>query len=353
MMFNQIIKNDIEEIFNSNINWQIFKDKTIVITGSNGFIGSYLCRVFFEVNKKINLNIKIICLVRESSNLRNIDFLKDCNFSKIIKCDICNINQNILKKADFIIHAASNASPIYYKSEPIETIDPNILATKNLLEIAKKNSATFLFISSGAVYGEIKDIKNITEEDYFPINPEKMNSCYSLSKKMGEVYCYSYKRIFNLDLKIARIFHTLGPGLSVGDGRVFADFIDEISQKKSISVKGDGLTKRSFCYISDSIIALLILLTSRSKSTAYNIGNPKNFYSINELAQILKNKYPNYLQKINYNYIREKNSCYSESEVRYSLPSINKITNEFKWVPKVSIEDAFERTILSRLKYEQ
>lgn len=350
-MLNHIINNDVEEIFNSNIDWFVFKDKTVVITGSNGFLGSYLCRIFFEVNKKLRLNIQIICLVRESSDIRNIDFLKDCNFSKIIKCDICNPKEIFLTKVDYIIHAASNASPIYYKSSPIETIDPNLLATKNLLEIAKKNSATFLFVSSGAIYGEIKDTKKITEVDYFPINPEKINSCYSLSKKMGEVYCYNYKRIFNLDVKIARIFHTLGPGLSIGDGRVFSDFIDEISQNKSISIKGDGLTKRSFSYISDSIIALLILLTSKTKSTAYNIGNPKNFYSIIELALILKKNFPNYVKKINFNTERENKSNYSESEVKYSLPSIDKISKELKWIPKVSVEEAFERTIISRLKY--
>ena len=235
--------------------------------------------------------------MRDSSDLKNIDFLKDCNFSKIIRCDICNPKEIFLTKVDYIIHAASNASPIYYTSSPIETIDPNLLATKNLLEIAKKNSATFLFVSSGAIYGEIKGAKNITEEDYFPINPEKINSCYSLSKKMGEVYCYNYKRIFNLDVKIARIFHTLGPGLSIGDGRVFSDFIDEIFENKSISIKGDGLAKRSFCYISDTIVALLILLSTKSKSTAYNIANPRNFYSIIELAQILKKTFPDYVKK--------------------------------------------------------
>jgi len=353
MMSNDIIDDDIETIIKSKIKWNVLKNKVILITGATGLIGSYLCRTLYVVNRRFRLNLKMILLIRDKDKIKNLTFLKKSNFSKFIVCDICNPESIKSLKPNFIIHAASIASPKFYDLKAIETIDPNVLATKNLLELAKKNSSTFLFLSSGAIYGEIKKKKLVSENDYFSINPSRINSCYSLSKKMGEVYCFNYKRIFKMDIKIARIFHTFGPGLSKGDGRVFSDIIDGISVKKTISINSDGSAIRSFCYISDTVTALFILLLSKSKSIEYNIGNPKNVYSIKKLAKKLKKYMPVNISNIIFNSKIIKNKRYVKSHIKYTVPDIGKIKKEFGWFPKVCVEEAFKKTITSRIKYEE
>ena len=345
-MKNKIIEEDMEMISKSDIDWDIFKNSTILITGANGFLPAYLVETFLYLNDiKSYYNIKIICLVRnkKKAEARFDSYLKNKNFSLLIQ-DVCE-EINIIENIDFIIHAASQASPKYYGSDPVGTLMPNILGTINLLELAKKKKVkSFLYFSSGEVYGQVNS-RNIIENDFGYLDPTNIRSCYGESKRMGENICISYHHQYNINVKIVRPFHTYGPGMSLEDGRVYADFVKSIITKKDICLNSDGNAVRAFCYLSDATIGFIKVLLNGVPGEAYNIGNPTEESSIINLAYTLISLYPEYNLKVNKEYLNEK-SGYIVSKVLNISPNISKV-QKIGWSPKTTLIDGFKRTINS------
>ncbi len=205
----------------------------------------------------------------------------------IIKDDISNIDN--AKEATFIIHLASIASPTFYRKYPIETLDANIWGLRNLLEFYKEKQINgFLFFSSSEIYGDPIQSEIPTNEEYRGnvscIGPR---ACYDESKRFGETMCYLFANKHNMPIGIARPFNNYGPGMSINDKRVPADFAKSIVENKDIEIFSDGTPKRTFCYISDAICGYLKILLY-GKFDYFNIGIDKNEISINELALIYK-----------------------------------------------------------------
>lgn len=348
MTSNPIIKEDLENIYNSGIDWGVFKNSTILITGANGFLPAYLVEFFLFLNKsRPELNISVIGIARneDKANARFKEYLMYTNFKLVIQ-DVC-IQINISEKIDYIIHAASQASPKFYGIDPVGTLYPNVIGTINLLNFSKqKKIKSFLYFSSGEVYGKVESI-SINENDYGYLNPIDIRSCYGESKRMGENICISYLHQYDINVKIVRPFHTYGPGMSLEDGRVFADFVKCVINKKDIRLTSDGSALRAFCYLSDATIGFIKVLISGVPGEAYNIGNPKEEISIINLAYTLIDLYPEYKLRV----IAEsskKNSGYIESKVQKILPDIKKV-QKIGWEPKISLIEGFRRTIISFL----
>ena len=347
VMKNKIINEDIETIYNSDIDWEKFINSTILITGGNGFLPAYLVETFLYLNYvKPTYNIKIICLVRnkKKAEARFDRYLTNINFRLLIQdvCDEISITENV----DFIIHAASQASPKYYGIDPVGTFMPNILGTINLLEFAKnKKVKSFLYFSSGEVYGQLTEAQiPISEDTYGYLDPTKVRSCYAESKRMGENICVSFYSQYGIKIKIVRPFHTYGPGLDFNDGRVFADFVSNIISKKNIELTSDGSAKRAFCYLSDAITGFLKILLNGKDGEAYNLGNPSEEYSILELATILISIYPEFGLKVEINNVNSKSNNYLKSPISRNTPKIDKI-KKLGWYPKISVQEGFKRTI--------
>ena len=170
---------------------------------------------------------------KEIFNLAKLDYLNDENL-KIIVQDVAN-EINLIEKIDYIVHAASPASPKYYNIDPVGVIMPNILGTKNTLELARKNNIEgYLYFSSGEVYGQLNDGEVVNEDKYGYLDPTSVRACYGESKRMGENLCVSYGHQHNIPIKIVRPFHTYGPGMKLDDGRVFADFVKNIVNNEDI-----------------------------------------------------------------------------------------------------------------------
>jgi nucleoside-diphosphate-sugar epimerase len=236
---NKIIKKDLLDIYNSDINWSSFYNKTILITGANGFLPAYMVESLLYLNFIDNKsNVKVIGLVRniENAKVRFSEYLKNDHL-KFIQHDVSE-SMELSDNIDFIIHAASQASPKYYGIDPVGTLKANVLGTINLVEFAKKNDIkSFLYFSSGEVYGELKSNQIPVKEDVFGyLNPTDLRSCYSESKRMGENICVSYFHQFNVPTKIVRPFHTYGPGMKLDDGRVYADFVSNVLDEKNIFI---------------------------------------------------------------------------------------------------------------------
>ena len=343
---NNIIKEDLDYIISQDLKWERFRNKTVFISGATGFLPAYLIYTFLYLNDKLNLDLKVIGLARNeskakekySAELKRKDFL-------LLYQDVCeSVNYN--EKIDFIIHAASQASPKFYGSDPVGTLNANVLGTNNLLHLAKKNYVeSFLFFSTSEVYGEVPDNQIPTKEDEFGyLDPANVRSCYGESKRLGETMCVSWMHQFNIPVKIVRPFHTYGPGMDLNDGRVYADFISDIVHNRNIEMKSDGQAMRAFCYISDATVAFIMILLNGNNGEAYNAGNPQQEISILNLAEKLVKMFPDKNLKV----ITQKNidSGYLRSKVSRVCPDITKI-GLLGWKPIISIETGFKKTIMS------
>jgi UDP-glucuronate decarboxylase len=253
---------------------------------------------------------------------------------------------------DYIIHAASQASPKYYGVDPVGTLSANVLGTHHLLELAKLHKTKgFLYFSSGEVYGEVDSEQvPINEKNYGYLDPMHIRSCYAESKRMGENMCVSYAHQYQLHVNIARPFHIYGPGISLDDGRVYADFVADIFHNRDITIYGAGTAIRSFCYLADATLGFFTLLLNGENAEAYNIGNPDCCLSIMELAVRLRNLFNDRQLKV-VRKSRSSQSEYLESKISINIPDIKKI-QALGWSPKITIEEGFLRTMRSLYEFD-
>ncbi|WP_416695928.1 NAD-dependent epimerase/dehydratase family protein [Candidatus Pseudothioglobus sp. Uisw_050_01] len=347
---NIIILEDLDFISKSLALWEDLRNQSILITGCSGLLGSYLVKSLLYANNVFDLNLKVIGTYRniDSVNERLIEYLDEPNF-KLVLHDIAEPIPNDLPYADFIIHAASQASPKYYGIDPVGTILANSTGTANLLNYAVKNkSKRFLFFSSGEVYGNPIDPNElIKEDDYGYIDPMNIRSCYAESKRIGETMCVSWGKQYGVHVNVVRPFHTYGPGIALNDGRVFADFVANAVEGKDIILKSNGLTKRSFCYISDATIGFLIVLLSGKDAEAYNIGNPETEISMKDLALKIVDLRPDLDLSVKFD-VKNQGDKYMRSQVLRAYPSIDKVS-KIGWKPSIGLREGFSRTIKSFL----
>lgn len=346
-MINHIVEEDLKYIISSDLHWNKFKDKTILISGASGLIGSYLLYTFIFLNEYKNMNCKIICIVRNKEKFCD-KFMEYIN-KGYIELIVQNVSEplEIDKKIHYIIHAASQASPKFYKVDPVGTIDANVIGTRNLLELAKKNNVLgFLFFSSSEVYGEVGEkIHSISENDYGYLDPIEVRSCYAESKRLGENMCVSWANQYNVQCKIVRPFHTYGPGIRFDDGRVFSDFVNNVVNGQDIIIKSTGEAKRAFCYLADAILGFIMVLLNGKIGEAYNVGNEECEISIKDLAYTLRDLF----EDKHIDVIINESKCdknYLKSPVKSALPETFKI-RALGWKPRYGIKEGFRRTILS------
>lgn len=341
---NSIILEDIKNICKDEI-FNCCKGKTFLITGANGFLPSYMVYTLLYLNEKFfSDKCKIIALVR--NKIKAIEKFKnylDRKDFELLVQDVCD-PIHITDKVDYIIHAASQASPKYYFVDPVGTLKPNIIGTYNLLELAReKKPESFLFFSSSEVYGNTNNI-SIDEKTYGYLSPLEIRSCYAESKRMAETMCLSYLHQYNIPVKFVRPFHTYGPGMLLDDGRVFADFVNNIICNNDIILKSDGNAVRTFCYLSDATLAFFIVLFRGNKGEAYNVSNENCSISIKELAYLLTKIFNE--RNLSVDIKDSKQSNYIKSNIYKSIPNIDKIKS-LNWNAKINLETGFKRTVKS------
>ncbi len=347
-LIDKIVSEDIKKISDCTNSLEL-KEKTILLTGANGLIGSYLAYFFNYLNEKLNYKIKVHLVTKNeiSTNSRIYPLVNASDFS-ITKKDLSEPS-TYNEKYDFIIHAAGYAAPASFLEDPIKTIDVNYIGIKSILESAVKTSprARILYLSSSEIYGSPTPDNFPTPEEYEGLSAVTNNrACYIESKRLSEVLCLSYIKKHGLAIRIARPALSYGPGLSFDDGRVISQFMKKAHLNKVINMVDDGMDLRSFCYMSDVLRQLLNILLF-SKSTVYNVGSQEEEVTIKELAQLIGE-----LMETKVIPGPGKNSNVIGAPSRVCL-SMKKLENEFGFKPQVTLREGLKRTIEWNLAREK
>lgn len=273
------------------IDWLKFKGKTILIAGVTGLIGKCLVDFIMIHNKIYNYKIKIygIGRNRERANYIIEKFSND-NLFAFIQHDITkSLDNRMFSNVDYIIDAASGATPKVFSKNPVEVMTGNFQGALNLLRISENFNSRFIYISSAEVYGNI-DVKEKSEEDYGYINNIDIRAAYPISKKAAETLIISYGFEYGVDVVLARLCHTYGPTFTENDNRAASEFIRNAQMKESIILKNDKPILRSYMYVVDTASAIMHLLDKGLEQEVYNISNNNSVITIQGFAEIVAKK---------------------------------------------------------------
>ena len=252
--------------------------KKILITGGAGFIGSHLAKRLLDEGNFV------ICLDNlYTGDLKN---LTPCLENKNFKFVEASVIDPYFFEVDEIYNLACPASPQHYQKDPIFTFKTSVFGILNALELAKKTGAKLLQASTSEVYGDAKEYPQ--KESYFGnVNPNGIRACYDEGKRAAETLICDYIRKYGINAKIARIFNTYGPNMRLDDGRVVSNFIIQALSNNDITIYGDGTQSRSFCYISDLVEGLILLMQSNYQGP-FNLGNPDEFKIIDFAKYVIE-----------------------------------------------------------------
>ena len=354
----EVITTDLEYICqNLQEEFSTMAGKKLLIIGGAGFLGYYLVQAVLHWNKISDENQAIELTVYDNY-IRGIpDWLvalkNEPNFA-LVKHDITQPLPTDIDDFQYIIHAASIASPTYYRKYPIETMDANVNGLRTLLEYCRQQKDSgkavegFLFYSTSEIYGDPDPEHIPTPETYRGyVSCTGPRACYDESKRYGETLCVNFAQQYELPIKIARPFNNYGPGLKITDKRVLPDFARDVLAGRDIVMLSDGSPTRTFCYITDAIVGYYKILVKGRPGEAYNIGQEQPEISMLSLAERvveLSQELFNYQGKVVRNQSADQNYLVDNPNRR--CPVITKARTELGYNPSISIEEGLKRSLL-------
>ena len=284
--------NDIEEIEQAPIDWSMLDNKSITITGASGFISSHLVLALLLRNDDHDAGIKVIGLVRSIERAeKKYGALMQRDDLVLVEQDVCD-DFDLVPMADYVIHAASQASNWHFENDPVGTIRANLVGTDKVFRYALQNKAEVLIVSSLKTYGLVTDGSHeLMEETQGYVDPDSYKNCYAMGKRVSETLAASYSKQYGLNVKIVRPSYIYGAA-SLDDDRVWAQFIANVVRGENILLKSNGAPYRSFCYVTDTAIAILTVLLKGENLFPYNIASEGSNITIRDFAKKAVEAFP-------------------------------------------------------------
>lgn len=303
--------------------------KLCLVAGGAGFLGSHLCRRLLSKGRRV------LCIDNlQTGSWQNVARLEGAGFS-FRRHDIVapiQLNEPVAE----IYNLACAASPEHYQADPIHTTRTNVVGALNLLETATKHQARIFQASTSEVYGD-PDVHPQPESYRGNVNPHGPRACYDEGKRCAESLFFDFKRRYGTSIRVARIFNTYGPQMSVGDGRVVSNFIVQALTGDDLTIYGDGLQTRSLCYVDDLIDGFIGMMEAEEDfETPINLGNPVEL-QVRELAQMVI-AITGSRSKIVYRPL-------PVDDPRQRRPDISLAQQELEWQPRVALEEGLRRTV--------
>ena len=299
--------------------------KRILVTGGAGFLGSNLCK------RLLSDGHDVLCVDNFFTGCKDnvIDLL--CNYRfEIIRHDV---SLPLYVEVDEIYNLACPASPIHYQHDPVQTTKTSVNGAINMLGLAKRIKAPIFQASTSEVYGD-PEVHPQNEDYWGKVNPIGFRSCYDEGKRCAETL---YRRQHNLNIKVGRLFNTYGPRMHPNDGRVVSNFILQALQNETITIYGEGLQSRSFCYVDDMIDSMILFMNTPDEVTGpLNLGNPNEF-TIRELAETIIDMTGS-ASKLKFLPLPSDDPCQRR-------PDLSRTTSELGWVPKIQLIEGLSKTI--------
>lgn len=302
--------------------------KKILVTGGAGFLGSHLC------DRLVDEGHHVLCVDNYfTGSKQNIQFILNKPNFEVIRQDVCF---PLYVEVDEIYNLACPASPKYYQQDPIQTTKTSILGAYNMLGLAKRTGAKILQASTSEVYGDPKE--HPQRESYWGnVNPIGVRSCYDEGKRAAETLFFDYHRQHGVRIKVMRIFNTFGIRMAPDDGRVVSNFITQALRGEDITIYGDGSQTRSFCYVYDTVDAMIRLMaTDDSVTGPINIGNPGEFTMLELAEKVIK--FTKTSSKIVYKDL-------PGDDPKQRRPDISQAKQLLGWEPTFDLDEGIKRTI--------
>ncbi len=303
--------------------------KRVLVTGGAGFLGSHLCK------RLLNEGNEVICVDNFfTGDKANIEDLLKNPYFEVLRHDV---TFPLHLEVDEIYNLACPASPVHYQFDPVQTTKTSVLGAINMLGLAKRTKAKILQASTSEVYGD-PEVHPQPESYKGSVNTTGIRACYDEGKRCAETLFFDYYRQHNVDIKVMRIFNTYGPNMNPHDGRVVSNFIVQALKGEDITMFGDGLQTRSFCYVDDLIEGMIRLMNSRDGFTGpVNIGNPGEFTMIELAEKVIE--LTDSKSKITFQPLPQDDPLQRQPDITLAKKELN------NWNPDIKLEDGLKKTI--------
>ena len=302
--------------------------KRILVTGGAGFLGSHLTERLLNDGHEV-----IVADNFFTGSKKNIEAFKQNPNFEFIRHDIMN---PLYVEVDEIYNLACPASPVHYQHNPVQTTKTSVYGALNMLGLAKRTGAKILQASTSEVYGD-PEVHPQPEDYWGKVNPIGIRACYDEGKRVAETLFFDYKRMYDINIKVVRIFNTYGTRMNANDGRVVSNFIVQALRGDNITIYGDGSQSRSFCYVDDLINGIVSMMaTDKSVSGPVNLGNPNEFTMLELASKVIE--LTNSSSKIVHKPL-------PQDDPRQRQPDISKAKEILNWQPKVELNEGLLKTI--------
>ena len=338
---------DIEEFVKTFTTVDWLKDKTVMVTGVTGLIGSCTVKCLLGLNKTYHLNIQIVVVVR-NLNKAKVMFGDGCPSLSYYIYDFGSSADFLAPACDYIFHYACPTASRYFIEHPVETVKSVVNGTETMLEYQRKHpTSCMVYASSMEVYGVVDDdSKPLDEEMLGSVSLTDIRSSYPQGKRMAELMCFAYAKEYHLHVRIGRLAQTFGAGIARNDNRVFAQFARSIINKEDITLHTKGESARVYCYTTDAIRGLFFILMSGDDGECYNVANEATYCTIREMAYMICREFnPNSHTVIQ---LQGGLGYHATTKLKLSTAKLQKLG----WQPRVSLREMFGRLITS-LKEEE